>query len=91
VQRELATYKGILRTAVGGRAASRAATDILDSIEVAHLESYVEQRRHPYTTGTGFPSIEILQFLHMRFSGMHMDQGFQGTAAKSCGVSTSSG
>jgi len=77
VHQQVATYKISFRTVVGGRAAAQAAKVLLVSIDVAALESYVEQRRHPHTPGTGFPSIEVLQLLHMRFSVMHMDQGFR--------------
>ena len=75
VLEKISTYKLLIRTGVGGRAAARAAKVVLDELEVGQLESFVEQRRHPHIPGCGFPSIELLQFASIRFSGMHMDQG----------------
>jgi hypothetical protein len=38
------------------------------------IESYVVHRRLPYVSDHRYPSLELLQILCVRFSGIHVDQ-----------------
>ena len=84
VLEKITTYKFLIHTEVVDRVTARAAKVILDELEVGQLESFVEQFRHPHIPGCGFPSIELLQFAHMLFSGIHMDQGWDSSEIMTC-------
>ena len=75
IQQDVRLYRLDLRLGLGTRLCSENAVVLLSSIYDAHLESVLMHPRDPYVIDRKYPSLDLLQFLNMRFSVDHMNRG----------------